>query len=88
MTLLEVQNAISGYHRRLERQMKHDYSVMRYQTAVLLSPHVEKGKQIKPHDVLQFPEEIKKEKNKIKPFTPQDKEVMDRWDQEYQYIPN
>jgi hypothetical protein len=68
--------------------MKHDYSVMRYQTAVLLSPHVEKGKQIKPHDVLQFPEEIKKDsKKKIKPFTEADRAIMDRWDQSYTYIP-
>jgi hypothetical protein len=71
--------------------MKHDYSVMRYQTAILLSPHTEKGKQIKPQDILQFPEEMpkinKSRKKTSKPFTDQDKAVMDRWDQAYQHIP-
>jgi hypothetical protein len=87
MTLRDVTNAIRGYHEREERRMRHDYEVMRYQTAVLLSPYTEKGKNLSPQDVLRFTDEAKKEKEKPL-ITKQDIDIMDRWDREYAYIPN
>lgn len=87
MTLRDVFNAVRGYHDREERKMRHDYEVMRYQTAVLLQPYSEKGKSIKPQDILRFTDEEKKEKKKSI-ITQQDTDIMDRWDREYAYIPN
>ena len=87
MTLRDVHNAVLGYHEREQRIMRHDYEVMRYQTATLLQPYTDKGKTIRPVDILRFNDEVK-DSSKVELITKEDIQEMDRWDREYQYFPN
>jgi hypothetical protein len=86
MTIRDIYNCIAGHSERLHRDQRHDYYVMRYQTAMLLRPYMEKGKTIEPRDIIAFADEdIKSEAVEI---SQADIDAMDRWDLAYTYIPS
>jgi hypothetical protein len=61
----EFVNAMRGHNKAEDAKAREEWERIRWQTSVLLSPHMKKGSKMKPKDLIEFPWEAEKKKPKM-----------------------
>jgi len=74
--------AMQGYNNHLQSQHEIEWERIRWQTTCLLNVHTEKGKSLKPNDLIQFAWENPTKKETKRSLTNTDKTIFDKWDKE------
>ena len=82
MSFREIVIAMQGYNNYLQNQYEIEWERIRWQTTQLLNVYTEKGKSLKPKDLIEFPWENPTKKETKRSLTNNDKTIFDKWDKE------
>jgi hypothetical protein len=82
MSFREVVMAMQGFNNHLQSQHEIEWERIRWQTTCLLNVYTEKGKSLKPTDLIQFAWENPTKKESKRSLTNNDKSIFDKWDKE------
>ena len=82
MSFRDVVMAMQGYNNFFEQQEQTEWERIRWQTTCLLNVHTEKGKSLKPTDLIQFAWENPTKKETKRSLTNTDKTIFVKWDKE------
>jgi hypothetical protein len=82
MSFREIVIAMQGYNNYLQNQYEIEWERIRWQTTQLLNVYTEKGKSLKPKDLIEFPWENPTKKETKRSLTNTDKTIFDKWDKE------
>jgi hypothetical protein len=82
MSFREVVMAMQGFNNHLQSQHEIQWERIRWQTTCLLNVYTEKGKSLKPTDLIQFAWENPTKKETKRSLTNNDKSIFDKWDKE------
>jgi hypothetical protein len=82
MSFKEVVMAMQGFNNHLQSQNEIEWERIRWQTTCLLNVYTEKGKSLKPTDLIQFAWDNPTKKETKRSLTNNDKSIFDKWDKE------
>ena len=79
-TFATVTNVVKGRQKAEEERLRENWEIARWMAAVNLTPHLAKGKNIKPTDLIVFPWE---KQSAPAPITQADRqELFAKWDED------